>query len=389
MRAVVVGAGFAGSVVARQLAEAGWTVTLYEKRPHIAGNMYDEVDAAGVLLHKYGPHLYHSDDDAVWAYISRFGKWREYVTFTSAAIDGTPVPMPFNLNAVEMLLGQERANALETALTKRYGPEMEIPVLELLSCGEPIIEETALYFYEKDYKPYTQKQWGKAPDEIAPEVTARVPFRNSRDNRLFRVKHQYLPEDSYTAVFRDLLDHPAIDIKLNTDALNFIKVDEAAGGIFLFGELTDCPVIFTGAVDELLGRKYGALPYRSLDFEYQTLTSVPFQLTLGVCYPDLQYQYTRILEYRHIMPKPPLSATTIVKEYPLAYNFEAAKGNIPYYPMMTDSAAKMHEEYKKRLATISNLFLVGRLAEYRYYNMDQVIAQALEVSKKILAESGC
>lgn len=387
MNAIIVGAGFAGTVAARQLAEAGYDVTVYEKRPHIAGNMYDEYDGFGILLHKYGPHLFRTDDDKLWAHLSRFGKWYEHINYTSASIDGVIVPMPFNLNAAELLLGRERTEAVGAALTSRYGAEAEIPVLDMLRCGDPVIEETARFFYEKDYKPYTMKQWGKGPDEIDPSVTARVPFRNSRDNRLFRVKYQYLPVGGFTALFTDLLNHPRIKVMLNTDALKFLHIDLIEKSVRINGTRVDCPVIFSGAADELLSFKYGELPYRSLEFEYETHNEVPYQPTLGVCYPQSDLSYTRILEYRHLMQTPPEGATTIVKEYPLPYGRGSGKGSVPYYPMMTDEAAAQYSRYEAELKAVKNLYLVGRLAEYRYYNMDQVILRALETAEQIVRGS--
>ncbi len=381
MKAIVVGAGFAGAVIARQLAEAGWQVVVLDRRNTIAGNMFDFIDDNGILCHLYGPHLFRTDSEAVWAYISRFGRWYEYVNYTGVSIDGHHVYMPFNFNAIEVLLGPAYLQKVEGVLVQEFGREANVPVLDMLNSPNRLIREIAQFFYEKDYLPYTMKQWGLGPKEIDPSVTARVPIRIGRDNRLSTVKYQAMPLGGYISLFEDILAHDGIEVRLNDDAFHHLRLDPDRHGL----EWDGCPfpglLVYTGAIDELLGYRFGRLQYRSLDFEFESVGRDYFQETLGVCYPDPRVDYTRIIEYKHLMAeKPRTQATTIVREYPK----NCGEQDIPYYPMITDEAWAAYRTYRDALSAVPNLVLVGRLAEYKYYNMDDVIARALAVADEIL-----
>ena len=385
MKAIVIGAGFAGAVVARQLAEAGWHVVVLDRRNTIAGNMYDFLDGNGILCHLYGPHIFRTESEAVWAYISRFGQWYEYVNYTGVSIDGHHVYMPFNFNAIEVLLGKAHLQKVEGILVQEFGRESTVPVLNMLNSPNPLIREIAQFFYEKDYRPYTMKQWGLGPKEIDPSVTARVPIRIGRDNRLSTAKYQMMPLGGYVPLFQDLLDHRNIEVRLNDDALRHLRLDLDRQSLEWDGHPFPGVLVYTGAIDELLGYRFGRLQYRSLDFEFESVGRDYFQETLGVCYPDPQVGYTRIIEYKHLMAeKPRTPATTIVREYPKS----CGEKDVPYYPMITDEAWAAYRTYRDILSAVPNLVLVGRLAEYKYYNMDDVIARALAVSDGIRRSGG-
>ncbi len=387
MKAIVIGCGFAGAVTARRLAESGFNVEILERRGQIAGNMYDETDENGVLVHRYGPHIFHTNDDAVWHFISRFGQWYPFELRTSALIEGKIVPMPFNFTAIDLLFQPDQAEKIRRALIERYGEGTHVPVLELINGEDETLRQMALFFYEKDYFPYTSKQWGLSPTQIDPSVTARVPFRASYEDRVFLDKYQFMPRGGFTALFKDLLDHPNIRVQLGVDGLKRISLDTENRKVLADGEIFEGPVVYTGAVDELFGYRLGVLPYRSLEFEYATVEQETFQPTLGVCYPDFQYPITRIVEYKHLMEhKPDTGRTTIVREYPMAFDKDGAKGNIPYYPIVSDAANAAYQPYRAELKQYPNLFAVGRLAEYQYYYMDKVIARALEAAAEIIKE---
>jgi UDP-galactopyranose mutase len=372
---IVVGSGFAGSVIAERIANVlNQKVLIIEKRNHIGGNCYDYKDENNIIVHKYGPHIFHTDYKEVFDYLSNFTDWHIYHHKVLAFVDGKKVQLPFNLNSIYEVFPQELAKRLEVRLIEKYGYGTKIPILELLKEEDKDLKFLANYVYEKIYKNYTMKQWGLKPEEISPQVTARVPIYVSRDNRYFTDKYQGIPKDGYTKIFERMLNHPNIKIMLNTDFKEVISIDFENKKIYFLGQEFKGKLIFTGMIDELFNFKYGFLPYRSLDLRFETIEQEYYQEAPVVNYPN-DYDFTRITEFKHIHPVKS-DKTTILKEYPKAYQPNV---DIPYYPVFTKETQELYNKYKEEADKFENLVLVGRLAEYRYYDMDDVVKRALEV----------
>ncbi|MBR0287911.1 MAG: UDP-galactopyranose mutase [Selenomonadaceae bacterium] len=369
---VIIGAGFAGAILAERFAASGKKVLLIERRRNVAGNCYDEVDTNGILIHKYGPHLFHTDDEQVWKYLSRFTEWQIYNHHVKAFVDGKPVPIPFNLNTIHEVFPKSLADKLEAALLKNFEYGKKIPILELKKSADADLQFLADFVYEKIFLHYTEKQWGFPPDKISGAVTARVPIFVGRDDRYFNDRFQALPKFGYTKLVENILDHKNIKLLLNTD---FKEVMELHGEqIYLFRRKFKGRLIYTGQLDELFDKKFGELPYRSVDMKFETINAESFQSAPSVNYPN-NYEFTRITEFKNIHPAK-TSRTTILKEYPQEY---VAGKNEPYYPIFTDEARAAYEKYSAELAKFKNITAVGRLAEYRYFDMDDVVKRALEV----------
>ncbi|MCL2882916.1 MAG: FAD-dependent oxidoreductase [Coriobacteriia bacterium] len=407
--AVVVGSGFAGSVLARELAERGeLRVAILERRPQIGGNAFDCLDSQGVLIHEFGPHIYHTGSERVHGYLSRFTDWLAYRHEVLAFIDGNYIPVPFNLNSIEQSFATEKADALKAALLAAYPEGSKVTILELREQKNGLLKELADYVYEKVFVYYTMKQWGLSPEEIDPAVTARVPVLVGRDNRYFQDRYQGMPAEGYTALFQRLLDYPGIDIFLNTDAvtdahLQLSSVGEkgvagagpdggAAGSgtadtadapftaITLQGKAYNGLVIYTGALDELAGYRFGQLPYRSLDFVYRRYPQKHVQ-PCGTVNFTVSEDYTRTTEYTWLTGQD-LEVTTVAEEYPRA--FLDPQSQIPYYPVFTEANQAAYDSYKALFQRLPDFYLAGRLAEYRYYNIDQIVERALALADGIL-----
>lgn len=387
--AVVVGSGFAGSVTARELAEkGGMRVLIIEKRAHIAGNMYDEYDDAGILVHRYGPHIFHTNDNRVFTYLRRFAGWMGYQHHVLADWHGTYLPVPFNKNSMEIAFGEEKAAHLIEKLIETFGDERKVTINELRAQEDPELAEVADFVYNNVFLYYTQKQWGLTPEEVDPSVTARVPVFISRDNRYFQDAYQGMPLRGYTDLFEQMLDHDNITVCLNTEAesvfdLVFENGAEDAGlaAIKLHGKEFTGPIVYTGPLDELFLARFGRLPYRSLDFVYETYDE-EYKLPCGTVNFTVSEDYTRITEFKHLThQKAP--RTTIMKEYPRAYTDPTTQ--TPYYAIINDENNAHYERYRKLTETLPNFYPLGRLAEYRYYNMDKIVGLALDLSKEIIA----
>ncbi len=377
---IIVGAGFAGAVLAERIAtQLNKKVLVLEKRSHIGGNCYDEVDASsGVIVHTYGPHLFHTDNEEVYSYLSQFTHWHAYVHEVVASVDENIIPIPFNFNTLDTIYTQDKAALLKQKLISRYGKDQKIPILELMKEDDPDLKELAQYVYEKIFVNYTAKQWGKKPEEIDGAVTARVPVLTSHDNRYFTDKYQAVPQDGYTKLFENMLNHENITIEVDCDALERVEIKKNT--IFFDSKQCHAKVIFTGMIDELFADKFGELPYRSIDLGFETLDQEYYQNHAVVNYPN-EHNYTRITEFKHIHPVS-TNKTTILKEYPQAYKRDI---NTPYYPMFTDENQIKYDQYASYAKQIPNLLLVGRLAEYKYYDMDDIVARSLEVFEDIIS----
>ena len=356
---LVVGAGFAGSVIAERLAsQRDEKVLVIDRRPHIGGNAYDRYDKAGILIHHYGPHIFHTNSKTVFDHLSQFTEWRPYQHRVLAEVDGIQVPIPINLDTINRLYGLSLTSAeLEGWLATRAEPVQEIRTAE-----DIVVSTVGRELYEKFFRGYTKKQWGVESSQLDKSVTARVPTRTSTDDRYFSDKYQFMPGAGYTRMFERILDHPNIEVMLDTDY-------RVAKHSTRFRR-----VIFTGPIDEFFNYRYGRLPYRSLSFKHVTLDKSWHQPVAVVNYPQT-CEYTRVTEYKHLTGQQH-AKTSITYEYP-------SDDGDPYYPVPRRENAELFKKYETLAFATKGVWFVGRLATYRYYNMDQVAGQALAAFRRI------
>lgn len=356
---LIVGAGFAGSVLAERLANgSGKKVLICDKRPHIGGNAYDHFNDDGILIHKYGPHIFHTNSAYVFDYLSRFTEWREYQHRVLACVDGMKVPIPINLDTINKLYGLNLTSfELEEFFEKVREPREHIRTSE-----DVVINAVGQELYEKFFRGYTRKQWGLDPSELDASVTARVPTRTNRDDRYFTDTFQAMPRQGYTRMFENMLDSPNIKILLNCDYREIVN------------EVPFREMVYTGPIDAFFDFRYGKLPYRSLEFKHETHHTSVFQEAPVVNYPNEQ-PYTRVTEFKYLTGQRH-EKTSIVYEYP------RAEGD-PYYPIPRKENAELYAKYKTLAEARPDVYFVGRLATYKYYNMDQIVAQALTTYSKI------
>lgn len=374
---IIVGAGTAGCVAARELAEKGKKVLIMEKKNHIAGNCYDCEDEHGVLIHVYGPHIFHTSNERVYEFLSRFTKWYSFRHEVVANVHGQYMPVPFNLHTLKVAYGEEKGRALEEKLVSIYGMGTKVPILELMHHADEDLQMIGKYVYDNVYVYYTMKQWGKKPEEIDPAVTARVPVNISYDNCYFGDKYQGVPLDGFTPMYEKMVTHENITIQLGADAKSLLDIKD--GKVYFQGKEFEGDVIFTGPVDEFFDCKYGRLPYRTLHFQFEYYDKDDFQGHSVVNY-TVDQDYTRITEYKHLTGQKCVG-TTISKEYPSAYTGE--EGQIPYYAIANDENHTLYAKYKEEADQICNFYLLGRLAEYKYYNIDVMVEKALELAEKL------
>lgn len=377
MKCLVIGCGLTGSVIARHLAEQGKKVVIWERREHIGGNMYDYVDEHGFLVQKYGPHTFHTKKKELFDYMCRFEQWQEYKLTCGAVWGGKYTPTPFNFTTIDTFFPPEKAEALKENLKAAFAGREFATVVEVLSHPDPDIRAYAEYLFQNDYAPYTAKQWGVSPDAIDPSVLKRVPLRFSYGEGYFDDEYQVMPVHSYTTFFENLLDHPNIEVKLGVEALDHLKVKEDR--LWVDGQAVNTPVVYTGALDELFGCVYGKLPYRSLRFEWKHEGKESIQNAPVVAYPQ-EEGYTRITEYKKL-PVQDKPGTSYAVEYPLPYQ-EGEKLE-PYYPVLTADSQEQYAKYATLAKRIPNLIPCGRLADFKYYNMDQALEKSLQVLREI------
>lgn len=379
---IIIGAGCAGVTVARRLAEEGHQkVLVLEKRNHIAGNCYDALDEYGILVHVYGPHIFHTNDKKVYDYLSRFTEWYDYQHEVVADVYGKLIPVPFNLNTLQLVYGEEKAANLTKKLVDKFGMGSKVPILELMNSDDDDIKGIADYVYQNIFLKYTMKQWGQKPEDIDPGVTGRVPVFISYDNRYFQDKYQGMPLHGYTPMFEDMLDHPNITVQLGVDANECMKF--ADGKIYYQGEEFKGNVIFTGQVDDLFNHEYGMLPYRTLDFKFENYDQESYQGRSLVNY-TVDQDYTRITEFKYLTNQKKKECTTIVKEYPKSYTGDSSE--TPYYAIINEDNVAKYNMYKKKAEEFGNLILLGRLAEYKYYNIDAIVGKAYEVAEELISK---
>lgn len=374
---IIIGSGFAGAVVARNMADLGKKVLIIEKRSHIGGNCYDEYDENGILIHKYGPHIFHTNNYEVYRYLSKFTKWYNYSHEVEANLNGTFIPVPFNLNTLKIVYGEEKSERLREKLISEYGYGSRVPILKLRESNDEDIRNIADFVYENIFLKYTMKQWGQTPEEIDPAVTGRVPVLISEDNRYFQDKYQGMPLEGFTPLFEKMLDSENIDVKLNTDAKDLLKFKE--DGIYFEDKKFNGSIIYTGAIDELFDCKYGRLPYRTLRFDMSYLNKEEYQPKAVINY-TVSEDFTRITEFKKLTGQKN-KGTTIMKEYPMEYT--GGEKEIPYYAIANEENHRMYNKYTDMVKHYENLYLLGRLAEYKYYNIDGIVEKALNLVKEL------
>lgn len=379
---IIVGAGIAGATAARILAENGnQKVLVIERRAHVGGNCYDAPDAHGILIHVYGPHIFHTGDEKVREFLSRFTEWYDFGHEVVAKVGDKLIPVPFNLNTLHMVYDEEKADHLEKKLIEAYGEGSRVPIMKLRENADADVREIAEYVYQNVFLYYTMKQWGQKPEEISPEVTGRVPVVISRDNRYFKDKYQSVPLHGFTPMFEKMLDHPNIEVRTGTECRDVLVF--ADGNILFEGAPYTGNVIYTGALDELFDCRYGRLPYRSLDFKFEHLDEDSFQGHSVVNY-TVSEDYTRITEFKFLTGQKDTDGTTIVREYPFAYT--GAEGEIPYYAILNEENEALYRRYRALTDEFSGFYLLGRLAEYKYYNIDAMAAKAMELASGLMKE---
>lgn len=374
---IVVGAGLSGAVVARYLAEKNYQVKVLEKRSHIAGNMYDYEDDHGFLVQKYGPHTFHTGKKELYEYMCRYEDWQDYKLTCGAVWDGKYTPTPFNFTTIDTFYPEEKAEELKKHLLLAFKGRSTATVVEVLGNEDPLVREYAEFLFRNDYAPYTAKQWGVSPKEIDPSVLARVPLRFSYDVGYFDDPYEVMPVHSFTRFFENILHHPNIHLELGQDALKRLEIKD--NQVTVDGRPFDALVIYTGPIDELFHLKYGKLPYRSLRFEWKYSENESIQDAPVVAYPQ-EKGFTRITEYKKI-PVQDKSGSSYALEYPLPY--EEGKDMEPYYPVLTKESKEQYAKYKVLAEKVPNLICCGRLADFKYYNMDQALERALNICQKL------
>ena len=377
MEALIIGCGFAGATVARKLAEQDIKVRMIERRNHIGGNCYDCNDEHGILIHQYGPHIFHTYSKEVYDFLSQYTKWYDYSHEVVGNVYDKIIPIPFNLNTLNIVFGEEKGNALKKELVDTYGMEARVPILELQKSESEGIREVAEYVYQNIFLKYTMKQWEQKPEEVDQSVTARVPVLISYDNRYFQDTYQGMPLDGYTVLFENLLNHENIQIELGVDAKDVLTFDFENQKILVDGNEFNGPIVFTGAIDELFDCKLGQLPYRSLDFKFEHYDQEYYQ-SKGVVNYTVSEDYTRITEFKYLTGQV-CDHTTIIKEYPKKYVDPTSQ--VPYYAILSDENKALHQQYADLVSEFKNFHLLGRLAQYRYYNIDGIVLEALNLVK--------
>ena len=361
---LIVGAGISGAVLARLLAEKGQSVLLIDKRNHIGGNCYDYLGVNGINIHKYGPHIFRTDDEEIQQFLSRFTSWKEYKHKVRAFIDGKEVPIPFNFTSIDILFGTQKAKIFKEKLSK-YGENKKIPILELKKSADRDLQELAAFIYEKVFYHYTLKQWGFKPEDLEGDALARVPVYSGYYDGYFTEKYQAVPAQGYTKMFENILNHPNIEVKLNTD----------------FKTLKNCKyerLFYSGPIDEFFNYKLGALPYRSLNFKLETLAQKQFQSVAVVNYTGRE-SYTRITEFKHFLGQNS-AETTIAYEYPAAFKPGV---NERYYPIPKQENEKLYNQYLNLAKKEKNIYFIGRLGAYQFYSMQSSVSAIFKLFRKI------
>ena len=376
MRYYIAGSGIVGAVLAAELAKKGHTVQVLERRAHAGGNVYDYDDEYGIHVHHYGPHIFHTNDDEVYRYVSDNCELKDFNLVCGSVMDGKCVPTSFDFSSVDIFF-QEEAEEIKVHIKAEFGDRASATVLEMLESQDSYVRRFADFLYEKDYKPYTAKQWGIDPEKVDRQIFKRVPILFSYGSKYFSDKYQAMPVKGYMEFIENLLKHPSIELRLNEEALDRFSIwdNQVMDG----DKPLDGILIFTGALDELFDCKHGKLPYRSLCFVWKHEDIDSFQDMPVVAYPQAE-GFTRITEYKKL-PVQEVRGTTYAVEYPLPY--KQGEAMEPYYPVLTEESQKLFRKYYDEAKQVKGLAFAGRLAEFKYYNMDQAIRRALDLAREL------
>lgn len=376
MRYYIAGSGIVGAVLAAELAKKGHTVQVLERRAHAGGNVYDYDDEYGIHVHHYGPHIFHTNDDEVYRYVSDNCELRDFNLVCGSVMDGKCVPTSFDFSSVDTFFPEE-AEEIKAHIKAEFGDRASATVLEMLESQDSYVRRFADFLYEKDYKPYTAKQWGIDPEKVDRQIFKRVPILFSYGSKYFSDKYQAMPVKGYMEFIENLLKTPGIELRLNEEALNRFSIRDHQ--VMDGDKLLDGVLIFTGALDELFGCKHGKLPYRSLRFAWKHEDIDSFQDMPVVAYPQAE-GFTRITEYKKL-PVQEVRGTTYAVEYPLPY--KQGEAMEPYYPVLTEESQELFQKYYEEAKQVKGLAFAGRLAEFKYYNMDQAIRRALDLAREL------
>ena len=379
MDAVVVGAGFAGSVVARQLANSGKKILVLEKRGQIGGNMFDSADSNGVMVHWYGPHIFHTNNRNVFDYLRQFADWHPYEHRVKGRIQGKLIPIPFNFTAIEAIFPKQQAETLKEGLIHLFPKKERVSVLDLTGHIDPQIAALGEFVFENVFVHYTAKQWGMPVEKVDTSVINRVPVVIGYDDRYFKDTIQMMPDRGFSHLFEKLLDHHNITVCVDTPASCRLTLGENKRFV-LDGQAFTGPVVYTGPIDELFDYRYGKLPYRSLDLRFEQLSQKEYQPAAVVNYPN-EEKFTRITEFKKLTGQTLEGATTILREYPMPFTHKPEEE--AYYPIENPENRSQYEAYATDAVGVPGLYLCGRLAEYKYYNMDGVVERALLLANQI------
>ena len=368
---IIVGSGFSGSTMARLIAEKlDEKVVVVDKKDHIAGNSYDYRDENGIMIHKYGSHIFHTNNEKVWSFLKQFTDFNTYMHEVVGIIDGIEAQIPFNFTTLYQIFPETLAKRLEEKLLKKFEYNKKVPILEFQKQDDEDLKFLAEYVYEKIFLNYTTKQWGVSPKDVDGAVTARVPVYLSKDNRYFQDKYQGIPLEGYTKVVEKMLDHPNIEVVLNKDFAEFKKENSDL--------VKNARIFYTGSIDEFFDYKFGKLPYRSVNFKFETHNREFYQTHACINYPN-NYDFTRIHEYKHYL-NDKSEKTVIAKEY--SEFFELGK-NERYYPIASEENAKLYQKYLDEAKNLKDVYFFGRLGDYKYYNMDLAVARAIELFEEV------
>ena len=381
---IVVGAGYAGCIAARLFAEKkDYKVLILEKKDHIGGTIYDYINDDGILVHKYGPHISVMKEKRAYDFLSQYTEWIPYHHYVHAIIDGIEVPLPINFTSIDLLFPLEKAINLKSLLIESYGFGSNVTVLEMLNNTQKDIHDFAEYVFEKVFLHYTMKMWGLTPDQIDPSVTARIPIRLSYDDRHFQHPYQVMPKNGFTSLIKNMIDHKNIDVQLSQNACDRLSFDESSATILFDNQPFKGKIVYTGAIDELFGYQFGTLPYRSLKFEHLTYDKDYIQDSAVQNWPD-DRPATRRTEMKRLTQQKMDGKTSVIIEYPGAYKIGDCDFGEPLYPIVQQECIAIHEKYLQKAKQYNNLILIGRLADYRYYNMEATVLRSLDVINNII-----
>lgn len=378
--ALIVGCGLTGSVIARELAEKGLKILLIDQRNHIGGNMYDYIDDNGILVQKYGPHTFHTKNETLFNYMMKYEEWVPYSLCCGAVINNKCTPTPFNFKTIDDFFEKDKADLIKSELKKYYPNQKTVTVLELLEHSSSEIKYFADFLWENDYSLYTAKQWGISSHTIDKSVLKRVPIRLSYDEGYFDDDYQVMPKHSFTEFFKNLHKHPNITVKLSQKHTDLVKIDFNTKEVRFLNDNSLCELfVYTGPIDELCNYKYGALPYRTLKFDFEKLARNDYQKYPVVAYPQ-DKEITRITEYTKL-PIQESNFTVIAREYSYEYSKESKTD--PYYPVITSDSQYILKKYQNEIASFGKMIVCGRLGKFKYYNMDQALKEALDICLSI------